>query len=285
MPLVSVIIPTHNRSGLVAKAVASALDQTWTDLEVLLVDDGSADDTLDRACRIEDPRLRVFSQENKGVSAARNLGSAHARGRYIALLDSDDYWLPTKLERQLRFMQEGGFHIAQTQEIWVRRGKRVNPKHIHAKFSGWFFAPSLGLCLISPSCVMFSRSFWDRVGPFDESLIACEDYDLWLKTCLRYPVGLVPEPLVVKTGGRSDQLSGKIIGLDLYRLYAMRNLLERNGVVGVDRRELLGMLRCKARIYIQGCLKRGRVGEASRVHRLLAPWIDERSSSPETPSN
>ena len=275
MPLVSVIIPTYNRSGLFEKAVASVLEQTWKDLEILLVDDGSDDDTLLRAAQIKDPRLRVFSQENKGVSSARNLGIAHARGSCIALLDSDDHWLPAKLERQLRFMHEGGFHISQTQEIWMRRGKRVNPRHIHAKFAGWFFTPSLSLCLISPSCVMFTRALWNEIGPFDETLPACEDYDLWLKTGLRYPVGLVPEPLVVKTGGRADQLSGKIIGLDLYRLYAMRNLLAKGQVAGEDRCNLVRMLRRKGHIYIQGCLKRGRVTEALRMRKLLEPWSGE----------
>jgi glycosyltransferase involved in cell wall biosynthesis len=275
MPLVSVIIPTYNRSGLFQKAVASVLEQTWTDLEILLVDDGSDDNTLACASCIKDTRLRVFSQENKGVSAARNLGIAHARGRFIALLDSDDQWLPTKLERQLWFMDEGGFHISQTEEIWIRRGKRVNPKHIHTKFAGWFFIPSLALCLISPSCVMFTQTLWNAVGPFDETLPACEDYDLWLKTGLRYPVGLVPEPLVIKTGGRADQLSGRIIGLDLYRLYALRNLLEKGDVHGDEKHKLIEMLRFKALIYMQGCLKRGRVTEALRLRELLEPWLDD----------
>jgi glycosyltransferase involved in cell wall biosynthesis len=275
MPLVSVIIPTYNRSGLVFKAVASVLEQTWSDLEVILVDDGSEDDTLICASGIRDPRLRVFSQENKGVSAARNLGIAHARGQYIALLDSDDHWLPAKLERQVRFMEEGGFHISQTEEIWIRRGKRVNPKHVHAKFAGWFFTPSLALCLVSPSCVMFTRALWEKAGPFDENLLACEDYDLWLRTGLQHPVGLVPEPLVIKTGGRGDQLSGKIIGLDLYRLYALRNLLEKGEIGGEEKQDLLETLRRKASIYIRGCLKRGRVTEALRLRRLLGLWLDD----------
>jgi glycosyltransferase involved in cell wall biosynthesis len=274
MPLVSVIIPTHNRSSLCIKAVTSVLTQTWKDVEVILVDDGSEDDTLMRVARIADPRLRVFSQENKGVSAARNLGVDQARGHYIALLDSDDYWLPAKLERQLQFMRQGGFHISQTQEIWIRRGKRVNPRHIHTKLAGWFFAPSLALCLISPSCVMFTRTLWEEVGPFDAALPACEDYDLWLKTCCRVPVGLVPEALVVKTGGRADQLSGKIIGLDLYRIYAMGRLLDQGVLNREDQRDLVEMLRAKAMIYIKGCLKRGRFTEAGRLQKLLGQWLD-----------
>ncbi len=275
MPLVSVIIPTYNRSHLFEQAVTSVLQQTWNDLEILLVDDGSEDATLAQARRIKDPRLRILSQENKGVSAARNLGIAHAKGRYIALLDSDDRWLPTKLQRQLEFMHEGGFHISQTQEIWIRRGKRVNPRHIHSKFSGWFFNPSLGRCLISPSCVMLTRALWEKVGPFDETLPACEDYDLWLRTCLHYPAGLVPEALVIKTGGRADQLSRKIIGLDLYRLYSMHNLLLRKQMNAETRHSLKKMFCQKGQIYVQGCLKRGRMTEAMRVQNLLEPWLDK----------
>ncbi len=275
MPLVSVIIPTYNRSDYFERAVTSVLEQTWKELEILLVDDGSQDETLVLAERIKDPRLKILRQENKGVSAARNLGIAHARGQYIALLDSDDRWLPTKLEQQVAFMREGGFHISQTQEIWMRQGKRVNPKHIHSKLAGWFFAPSLGLCLISPSCVMLTRTLWEHVGPFDETLPACEDYELWLRTCLHHPVGIVPQALVIKNGGRADQLSRKIIGLDLYRLYAMRNLLFQNNIHGEDRRSLKSMLCKKGRIYIQGCLKRGRMIEAMRMQNLLEPWLDK----------
>ncbi|PIE68937.1 MAG: glycosyl transferase [Deltaproteobacteria bacterium] len=275
MPRISVIIPTYNRCGHVGKAIHSVLQQTWKDLELLLVDDGSCDATLTRVKQIQDARLRIFTQENKGVSAARNLGIAHAKGDYIALLDSDDHWLPPKLERQLSFMLQGGFHISQTQEIWIRRGKRVNPKQDHSKLAGWFFGPSLARCLISPSCVMFTRRLWDNLGPFNEALPACEDYDLWLKVGLCYPVGLVPEPLVVKTGGRADQLSQKIIGLDLYRLYAMLHLLDKGQAQGQDRQNLVHMLRHKGRLYVQGCLKRGRMSEARRLRHLLEPWWDK----------
>ena len=274
MPFISVIIPTYNRALVFSRAVRSVLEQTWTDLEIILVDDGSDDDTLELAKLLKDPRLRIFTQENKGVSAARNLGIHHAGGRYIALLDSDDYWLPRKLERQIHFMREGGFHISQTDEMWYRKCIRVNPKNKHAKCAGWFLERSLALCLISPSCVMFSRTWWEAVGPFDETLPACEDYDLWLRTGPRFPVGLVPEPLVVKTGGNADQLSGKIIGLDLYRLYALRNLLQ-NGTLGPEEaRKVREMLGSRGLLYIQGCLKRGRETEALRMRELIHPWLE-----------
>ena len=280
MPCISVIIPTYNRAAVFERAVSSVLEQTWSDLEVILVDDGSEDDTLHRSTVVKDTRLRIFEQENKGVSAARNLGIRHARGKYIALLDSDDYWLPPKLERQLAFMRQGGFHISQTDEIWMRNGRRVNPKYKHAKFAGWFFERSLALCLISPSCVMFSREYWETVGPFDESLPACEDYDLWLRTGPCFPVGLLPESLVVKTGGNPDQLSGKIIGLDLYRMYAMGHLLQREVLAPDAAKFTVDMLRSKALLYMQGCLKRGREIEALRIRDMVRQWLDEGPPAP-----
>ncbi|MBP9943988.1 MAG: glycosyltransferase family 2 protein, partial [Desulfomicrobium sp.] len=129
---------------------------------------------------------------------------------------------------------------------------------------------SLDLCLISPSCVMFTRSLWDELGPFDESLPACEDYSLWLRVGARHPVGLVPEPLVVKTGGHADQLSRRIIGLDLYRVYAMIDLLRSMALDGEQRTMVEAALRERVRLYAQGCIKHGKDEEAVRVRKLAA---------------
>ncbi|WP_092193492.1 glycosyltransferase family 2 protein [Desulfomicrobium norvegicum] len=270
MTCVSVIIPTHDRADVLGRAVASVLGQTWTDLELFVVDDGSSDATASVLAEFDDPRLTGMHQENKGVSAARNLGIAASGGRYVALLDSDDYWMPDKLEKQVRFMAESGFAICQTDEIWIRNGQRVNPRFKHAKPAGWFLERSLELCLISPSCVMFTRELWRELGPFDERLPACEDYSLWLRVGTRHPVGLVPEALTVKTGGHADQLSRRIIGLDLYRIYAMVDLL-RSMALGGEQRVMVGAaLRERVRLYAQGCIKHGKDEEAVRVRELTA---------------
>jgi len=200
--LVSVIIPVHNRAATIQRATASVLAQEDVNLEVLVVDDASTDGTLHVLRTIQDPRLRILRQpRNLGVSAARNLGLAKAQGQMLALLDSDDWWLPGKMTRHLDYHCAGPWRISQTDEIWIRQGRRVNPKHKHAKPEGWFFAQALQACLISPSCVLFDRDFWSEVGPFDETLPACEDYDLWLRTLIRPPVGLYRGKLVCKTGG------------------------------------------------------------------------------------
>ncbi|UTF49236.1 glycosyltransferase family 2 protein [Desulfomicrobium sp. ZS1] len=270
MTCVSVIIPTHNRADVLGRAIASVLEQTWADFELIVVDDGSTDATPRVLAEFDDPRLTGMHQENKGVSSARNRGIAASRGRLIALLDSDDYWMPDKLEKQIRFMAESGFAICQTDEIWIRNNVRVNPRFKHAKPAGWFLDRSLDLCLISPSCVMFTRSLWDELGPFDESLPACEDYSLWLRVGTCHPVGLVPESLVVKTGGHADQLSRRIIGLDLYRVYAMIDLLRSMALDGEQRTMVEAALRERVRLYAQGCIKHGKDEEAVRVRELAA---------------
>lgn len=270
MTCVSVIIPTHNRADVLGRAIASVLGQTWADFELIVVDDGSTDATPRVLAEFDDPRLTGMHQENKGVSSARNRGIAASGGRLIALLDSDDHWMPDKLEKQVRFMAESGFAICQTDEIWIRNGVRVNPRFKHAKPAGWFLDRSLDLCLISPSCVMFTRSLWDELGPFDESLPACEDYSLWLRVGARHPVGLLPEPLVVKTGGHADQLSRRIIGLDLYRVYAMIDLLRSMELDGEQRAMVEAALRERVRLYAQGCIKHGKDEEAARVRELAA---------------
>jgi len=269
--LVSVIIPTRDRAGLVMRAVASVLAQTHGALDVLVVDDGSTDDTQDRLVRLDDSRVRLLRHDRpRGVSAARNAGLAAARGDYLALLDSDDTWLPTKVERLLAFARANDYAICQNQEIWMRDGKRVNPGRDQRKMAGDFFEAALVRCLVSPSSVLFSREFVEAVGTFDETLPACEDYDLWLRALLRYPVGLLDEWLTVRYGGRPDQLSEAFIGMDLFRIRSMAKLLGRSDLTAWHRDCIRKELQRKAAVYVRGCLKNDRPEEAGRVRELVA---------------
>ena len=267
-PLISVIIPTFNRGTFLTRTVESVLQQTFQNLELIVVDDGSTDDTRERL-EVYKNRITYDFQENRGVSAARNLGLSLAQGTWIAFLDSDDYWLPAKLEAQVRFFAENPQAlICQTEEIWIRHGRRVNPQKKHRKFSGDIFSPSLIRCIVSPSAVMIHREFLNQIGPFDESLQACEDYDLWLRISCRFPVFLIEEPLVVKQGGHLDQLSRRIPFLDRFRIQALVKILGSN-LLSLDRQETaLQELNKKCRIYGQGCMKRGRKEEGAFYLRL-----------------
>ena len=259
---ISVVIPTYNRASKVTRAVTSVLYQTFTDYELIVVDDGSSDGTWDRLAPLA-PHIRYLRHHsNLGVSAARNTGIKAARSPFIAFLDSDDYWLPEKLSVQMDFFRHHREGVAcQTEEVWIRKGIRVNPRKKHLKPSGDIFESSLKLCLVSPSSVMLRRSLFSEVGLFDEDLPACEDYDLWLSISCRYPISLIPRHLVVKEGGHDDQLSSIIKGLDRFRIKALLKLINGDQLSAKQRHAAIQELSEKCRIYGNGCLKRGRVTE------------------------
>jgi len=258
VPEVSVIIPTFNRADFLPQAIDSVLSQSYTDFELIVVDDGSTDST--RKVLSKYSEVRCCFQENRGVSAARNLGIKMAKGRYISFLDSDDLWLKDKLKEQIGIVRDNPeVRVSYTDEIWMRGGKRVNQGKRHRKYSGWILKKLLPLCLISPSSVMIEKGVFEEVGLFDENLPVCEDYDLWLRIGSRMPIHLIEKPLIVKRGGRSDQLSSIYWGQDRFRVRALVKLLSQNGREG--REEILSILEEKCRIYAQGCLRRGRIAE------------------------
>jgi glycosyltransferase involved in cell wall biosynthesis len=272
-PRVSVIIPTFNRAWCLREAIDSVLAQDFTDFELIVVDDGSTDGTGALLSGFSG-RLTVLSQPNRGVSAARNAGIAAARAGLIAFLDSDDLWLPRKLTTQVGwFRQRPRALICQTEELWLRNGRRVNPGRRHRKRGGMIFEPSLELCLVSPSAVMVRRALFDRVGLFDEALPACEDYDLWLRVSARFAVGLIETPLIVKRGGHPDQLS-RAFGLDRHRIASLFKLLEGGRLTPGQRQAAAGVLRRKCAIYAAGCRKRGRIEEAEYYVSLAGEYLN-----------
>lgn len=273
-PLVSIVIPAYNRAWCLAEAVDSVLAQEFRDFELIVVDDGSADGTPLLLEGYGDA-IRVLRRGNRGVSAARNAGIAAARGGLIAFLDSDDLWLPGKLSRQVAFFtSHPEALICQTEEVWVRNGRRVNPGKRHRKRGGMIFEPSLDLCLVSPSAVMVRRELFERAGLFDESLPACEDYDLWLRVSCRFPVHLIETPLIVKRGGHADQLS-RAWGLDRYRIAALEKLLNSDILNPVQREAVQRVLQRKCAVYAGGCRRRGRTEEAAHYERLAQKVSDE----------
>lgn len=267
--LVSIILPTYNRADYIGTALDAVFAQTYEKWECIIIDDGSTDGTTDILAAYDDPRIRYVHQENQGVSGARNTGIGISQGEVIALLDSDDEWMPAKLATQLEYMREHDYQICQTEEIWVRGGKRVNQPAKYAKPEGWFFEASLGMCLISPSCTMFTRHAWENIGPFDVNMPSCEDYDMWLRACLEYPVGLVREKLTIKYGGRPDQLSLCVPCADLHRIRALIKILQSRKLDADQYALALAELKNKVEIYMQGCEKRGKSDEAQRVWNLF----------------
>ncbi|MDY6824968.1 MAG: glycosyltransferase [Thermodesulfobacteriota bacterium] len=266
-PLVSVVIPTFNRGHMITDAVDSVMAQSYPGIETIVVDDGSTDETSAVLAPYRD-RITMLYQANAGVSAARNRGVRHARGELVAFLDSDDWWLPGKIAEQVHFFRSNPEAlVCQTDEIWIRNGRRVNPGRRHQKPSGMIFEPSLALCLVSPSAVMLKKDFFLAMGGFDETLPACEDYDLWLRISSRYPVHLIAAPLVVKRGGHPDQLS-KMPALDRFRIQSISRLLETGVLAAGQRRAALKVRSEKCEIYAAGCMKRGRPEEARQYRRI-----------------
>ncbi len=266
-PLVSVIIPVYNRRHMVCQAAESVLAQSYKSIELIVVDDGSTDN-VGAALAPYGDSITVLTRENRGVSAARNVGVARSRGKYVAFLDSDDLWLPEKLNRQVAFLEANPeARICQTEEIWNKNDRRINPKKRHRKPSGMIFMPSLELCLVSPSAVMLEKSFFLETGGFDESLPACEDYDLWLRISCRYPIYLIDEPLVIKRGGHKDQLSSAS-GLDKFRIQALQNIIDSPHLTRSMRQAAVSVLIKKCRIYAQGCARRNRAVEAEQYYRI-----------------
>ncbi|MGC8658336.1 MAG: glycosyltransferase, partial [Desulfomonilaceae bacterium] len=219
-PLISVVIPTFNRVDTLYRSICSVNRQTYRNVELIVVDDGSTDATSDLLASISKSiEFHFVEQPHRGVSAARNKGIAISRGNLIAFLDSDDEWREDKLEKQLQwFDPEDENFICHSDELWLKNGRIVNQKNIHKKQGGFFFERALERCLISPSAALISRSLLDKVGHFDEALPAAEDYDLWLRVTAFYPVKFVNEPLITKYGDRSDQLSKTIPAIDKYRI-------------------------------------------------------------------
>lgn len=269
MPLFSVIIPAHNRGGPLRRAVESVLAQTFRDYELIVVDDGSTDDTP----RIADEyggRVIYIRQENGGVSSARNAGLRSSGAPLVAFLDSDDAWLPGKLLAQRDFFQERpGISLVQTDEQWIRSGRRVNPMRKHLKREGDIFADSLELCLVSPSAAAMKRDLFGRYGLFDEDLPVCEDYDLWLRVTSRERVGLIGEKLVLKYGGHADQLSRRFWGMDRFRVYAIMKLLEHGELTREQRLRARDAALRKAGVLLNGAVKRGKREWADRLRGLM----------------
>ena len=269
---ISVVIPSYNRKHSLARALQSVLDQESPVDEIILVDDGSSDGS---GAMVEQtfPGVKILRQENLGVSAARNRGIEAARFDWIALLDSDDSWLPCKIAtiRQAH-RQQPDFVLFHSDEIWVRNGVRVNPMIKHRKSGGWIFEQCLPLCAISPSASVMKKTVLESLGMFDETLPACEDYDLWLRLCHCYPVHYLDQPLIVKYGGHADQLSRQHPAMDQFRIRALHRLLVGASLSPEQQAAATAMLLTKLDILIRGAVKHGNQKLLDEFMPLREQW-------------
>ena len=281
MTEVSVIIPTYNREKFISECVQSVLAQTLPAREIIIVDDGSTDATYNilrdlgfNSLSTKKTVLRYFFQQNRGVSSARNLGIKEARSEYIALLDSDDLWLKSKLDRQVSAFQNDtkSSRLCHTDEIWIRNGVRVNQHKKHKKHGGNVFQSCLKLCCISPSSAMMHRSVFEDFGFFDEDLPACEDYDFWLRYSAKEDVNFIDEPLIIKKGGHSDQLSGAHWGMDRFRIYSIEKILKEPDLTLVNKTEAIHEVILKLEILINGSQKRQKFAYAENMLQKKQHW-------------
>lgn len=267
---VSVIIPTYNRADLVCQAIESVLKQKEKADEIIVIDDGSTENTPIRLQEFGE-KIRIISQANRGISSARNTGIKNAQFEWISFLDSDDLWTPLKLQKQKEFLRRHpDYQICYTDEEWRKNDKWVNPKKSHQKQGGWIYEHCLPRCIISPSSVMIHRQVFNKFGLFDENLPACEDYDLWLRLSSRLPIGLIPEKLIVKRDGPWQQLSYQH-SLDKYRIIALTKMLSDNPDFHLER-QTRDMLEQKCSIYSIGCHKHNQTKELEWIERIMSKF-------------
>ena len=259
---ISVIIPTYNRYELLKRAIRSVYNQSYTPKEIIVVDDGSCDNTSEIQKDFEN--IIYIYQQNRGVSSARNTGIRHSGCSWIAFLDSDDEWDEDKLKKQYEFHTKNqDILISYTDELWVRDGKVVKVAKKYRKYSGDIFKECLSHCIIAPSSVLIQKKLLEKVGLFDEGLEVCEDYDLWLRIASVCKIGLVDEKLTIKYAGHGGQLGFKYWGMDRFRVLALQKLLD---IVKTEQYSILikQQLYKKYTLLLKGAIKYDRISDIKK---------------------
>jgi glycosyltransferase involved in cell wall biosynthesis len=243
VPTISVVIPVFNRPAAVRRAIESVLAQTCQDFEIIVVDDGSTDGTAAVVAAFADHRIKLIRHgQKRGGSAARNTGIRASSAPYVAFLDSDDEWLPTKLERQLdvfeRSSEQLGLVYTGAEWLWPDGSVSQRIPRREANLSRTLLTKNV---VGETSLGMVRRSALDAVGGFDETLPSSQDMDLWLRICERFPADVVPEALVRVSKGNdrgriTANVSGSVSGRDLY-CQKHREKLIRHGVLHLYLRE------------------------------------------------
>ena len=265
--LVDIIIPSYNRKRLLKRAVSSLYNQTYHNWRLFIVDDGSTDGTSKEDYGDKSQLLSL--NQNKGVSYARNYGIRQGRAEWIAFLDSDDEWLPDKLEKQIEYShKQPNCSLIHCDELWLKKGQILNQKKHHKKQGGRIFIPCVDLCCISPSAALIKRKIFDQIGFFKEDFPVCEDYDFWLRYSSRYDVGFLDTALVVKHGGHWDQLSKKYTAMDYWRVKALYPFLEDKHLSSAERKKVRQVLVKKTKILLKGYKKHNNFKNYAEIEKI-----------------
>ena len=270
---ISVVIPTLNRINTLQRALDSVINQTYKPAEIIVVDNGSSDGTLE-FLREQYPKITILTENKIGVSSARNKGIKKSINQWIALLDSDDAWHPRKLEIQTSMLDSAlkEYNLVHTDEVWFRNNKHINQMKKHKKQGGYIFERCLSLCCISPSSVLFKKNILDKVGLFDESLPVCEDYDMWLKICSSEEVLFAQDKLTYKYGGHKDQLSKSYWGMDRFRIKSIENIIKNFDLTYKQKKQAKKELIKKLKIIINGAFKRNNLSIVNEFSTKLEYW-------------
>jgi len=221
----SVIIPIYNRTATLKSAIESVLCQTYSDYEIIVVDDCS-DESVKNCLLPYMPMIKYIRlDKNSGVSRARNIGIKASSGDYIALLDSDDIWLPNKLKEQYEALTKSRSMVCHTNEFWYRKDRFINQGKKHQRYGGMIFDKVLDFCRISPSSVVLHRDVFRNCGYFDENMRTCEDYDLWLRVCSKYYIEYLDKKLIIKRAVTNVQLSDSIKNIEFIRLVSLARFI------------------------------------------------------------
>ena len=291
-PLITAIIPVYNRPEQICEAIDSVFNQTWRPLELIIGDDGSTDKTIS----VTKKALEAAEGQNVIIShleldhtgkpgAVRNRCAEEARGEFLAFLDSDDLWLPEKLEKQYALHRNSpGLMISHTREEWNRAGKIISQSKLRHTREGDMFADSLKKCIIGPSTVMIQTGYYHSTGGFREDLEIAEDYEFWLRITSDQQIAYLDEPLTVKRAGHEGQLSEKYGHIERFRIDGLKSLVDCEFFFGLQAQKAAEELAKKCRVYGKGSLKRGKEGEG-REYLDLSEYYERLSQKLEENEN
>ena len=268
---ISVIIPTYNRANFILRAITSIQEQSILVDEIIVIDDGSRDETKNL---LKDQNIQYYYQENKGVAAARNLGIKKAKNPWLAFLDSDDTWNNNKIEKHIDFhLNNKDIYASYSNEKWIRNGKVISLKKYQQKAQPTFIN-SLDLCKIGSSSFFAHKKVFEDDLYFDESLPACEDYDLWLRILQKYTIHLINEELINKYAGHENQLSFNTKLIDIYRIFALEKHINSQ-----YKKEVLEELLIKTTILLKGAKKHKNKVILEKYGKKLSSYEDFLNSS------